>query len=132
MWGIRTHLATVSLCGYYLTLETYIALHVNKFEFSSLPKNTPLCQVKWKLTQLFFRRWFSKFIHVCIFLLCCFYLPLEKGQNPSFDVKLILFTTKMFCAKLGWNWPSGFRVEDFQKLSLFFHFVAFISSSKKG
>ena len=32
----------------------------------------------------------------------------------------------IFCAKLHWYWPSGFRVEDFYMSSMYFHYVAII------
>ena len=70
----------ISLCGYYLPLEKCMALKFSKLEFS-LPKNI-LCHVWFKLAQLFWRR-FSKVIN--IFSICCYFLPLEKGQGPSFE-----------------------------------------------
>ena len=64
-----------SLCGYYLPMKNWMALHLNKF---LLPKNT-LWQVKLILAKRFLRRILSKCI--CIFLRCCYYLPWEKGKS---------------------------------------------------
>ena len=52
--------------------------------------------------------------------------PLRRGQIPSFELNLILFTEEDLFL-LGWNSPSGSGVEDFPKLPLFFHFIVIIS-----
>ena len=59
------------------SLERGMALHLNKIEFT-LSKDA-LYQVWLKLAQWFWRRRFWNFI-LNIFLLFCYYLPLEKGM----------------------------------------------------
>ena len=76
-----------SLCGYYLPLEKCMVFKLNKFEFPLL-KNT-LCHVWLKLTKRFRRR-FLKVVN--LFSVCCYYLPLEKEQDPSFERNLIPLT----------------------------------------
>ena len=79
---------------------------------SLYPRNT-LCHVWLKLAQRFWRR-FSKF---------CYYLPIEKGQGPSFDRKLIPLTQ-------GYSVPSLVEIGpvDVEKKSImFFHFITSIS-----
>ena len=72
---------------------------------SPLHKDT-LCQVWFKLSQWFRIRRFSKVVH--IFSLCCYYLPLEKGKNPSFERNWILFIQGCSVrAMFSWNWPGG-------------------------
>ena len=79
----------ISLCSYNLPLEKYMALKLNKFEFT-LPKNT-LCHVWLILAKRFWRR-FSKVVF--IFSICCYmyYLSLEKGQGPPLEGNLIPLT----------------------------------------
>ena len=85
-------------------LKEDVTLHFNIFE-SPLHKDT-LCQVWFKLSQWFRIRRFSKVVH--IFSLCCYYLPLEKGQNPSFERNWILFIQGCSVrAMFSWNWPGG-------------------------
>ena len=38
----------------------------------------------------------------------------------------------MLCAKLGWNWPSGFGEEDFIISSMYFHYFVVISPWKRA
>ena len=38
--------------------------------------------------------------------------PFVKGLGPSFEKMWIPFTKRGFCAKFGWNWPSGSGQED--------------------
>ena len=38
---------------------------------------------------------------------------------------------RMFCAKFGWNWPSGSGEEDFLILSMYFHYFVIISPWKR-
>ena len=94
-----------------------MALQLNNFEFP-LPKNIQF-QVKLKLAKRFLTRRFSKVI--CIFFTLLLFSPLRKKAKPIILPKDVL----------GRNWPSGSEVEDFQKLSIFFHFVAIISPTKK-
>ena len=49
------------------------------------------------------------FLKLSIFFsLCCYYLPLEKGQNPSFERNWILFIQGCSVrAMFSWNWPGG-------------------------
>ena len=61
----------------YLPFEEYLALYLNKLEFPS-PKDT-LYQVWLNLACWFLRRRFLKIFNV--FLLFCYYLPLEKGYS---------------------------------------------------
>ena len=104
-------------------LEKCIALNLNKFEFP-LPKNT-LCHVWLKSAHRFWRR-FSKVVN--FFFNFCYYLPLEKGQGPSFERNWIPLTQ-------GCSVPSlveiGLVVLE-NKSSMCFHYVAFISLWQKA
>ena len=53
---------------------------------------------------------FLNFVNV--FLLFCNYLPLEKGMALHLN-ELEFLHSRMFCAKFGWNWPSGSGEEIF-------------------
>ena len=57
-------------------------------------------------------RRFLNFVNV--FLLFCNYLPLEKGMALHLN-ELEFLHSRMFCAKFGWNWPSGSGEEIFYK-----------------
>ena len=72
-----------------------MVLHLNKLEHQS-PKDA-LCYVLLKLAQWFWRKLFN-FIYV--FLLFCNYLPLKKGQGPSFEQNRIPFTQEYFVLSL--------------------------------
>jgi hypothetical protein len=63
------------LFHYYLPLGKGYSLHLNKLK-SPLHKDD-LCQIWLKLAKWFWRRRFIKI--VIVFLLFCYYLPLEKG-----------------------------------------------------
>ena len=94
------------LFRYYLPLEKGRGLHLKKLESPS--SKDALCQVWIKLAQWFWRR-FLNFVNV--FSLFPNYLPLEKGGALHLK-KLESPSPRMFCAKFGWNWPSG-SGEDF-------------------
>ena len=64
------------------------------------------------------------------FSLFCNYLPLEKGEAPSFEKNLNHLHSRRYCAKFGWYWPSG-SGEDFQILSMYFRHFVIISPWKK-
>ena len=68
------------------------ALHLNKLE--SLSPKDALCQVWLNLVQWFLRGDFFYFVNV--FFLFCNYLPLEKGECPSFEQTWIPFTQGCF------------------------------------
>ena len=86
-----------------------MALKLNKFEFP-LPKIT-LCAVWLKLAHFFKSCQY-------VFSICCYHLPLEKGQGPSFERNLIPLTPRLFCAKCGWNWSGGSGEEVINVFSL--------------
>jgi hypothetical protein len=58
----------------YLPFEDYLALYLNKFDF--LSSKDDLFQVCLNLVCWFWRRFLKMF---SVFLLFCYYLPLEKG-----------------------------------------------------
>jgi hypothetical protein len=65
---------------YYLPLQKGAALHFNKLEFP--PPKDDLCHVWLKLAQWFWRR---RFLNInCVFLLFCYYLPLQNGAALQF------------------------------------------------
>ena len=109
----------LSLCGYYLPLEKCIALKLNKFEFP-LTKNT-LCHAWLKLARRFWRR-FSKVVY--IFSICCYYLPLEKGQGPPFEINLIPLTQGCSVPSLVEIGPVVLEMKSPD--SMYFYFVAII------
>ena len=76
-----------------------------------------LCQVWLKLAKLFLRKIFLKVVNV--FSLCGYYLPLKKCMVLNLNK---FEFPRILCVMFGWNWPSG-SGEDFQKLSIFFHFL---------
>ena len=85
---------------------------------SPLPKNG-LCKILSKLAQWFWRRRFLNFVNKI--LLFSKYFTLEKGVafhwknfNPHHP--------RMLCAKFGWNWPGCSEEEDFEILSIYFHY----------
>ena len=100
-------------------LAKCMALNLNKFEFV-LPRNS-LCHVWSKLAQRFWRRRFSKVVNV--FSICCYYLPLEKGQGPSIERNWIPLTQ-------GCSVPNLVEISLVvlkNKFSMYFHYVAIIS-----
>ena len=94
-------------------------LKFHKFEIP-LPKNT-LCHVWLRLVQRFWRR-FSKVVYK--FSICCYYLPLEKGQGPPFEINLIPLTQGCSVTSLI---EIGAVVLEKLSDSMYFHFVAIIS-----
>ena len=101
------------------------AVRIRHFHFAPLGsyKDT-LCQVWLKLAKWFMSRRFLKVLNV--FSLCGYYLPFEKcmaSKLNKFESPLPQSASVMF----GWNWLSG-SWEDFQKLSIYFQFVAIIFS----
>ena len=142
----------LSLCGYYLPLEKCMALKLAKWFLSSRFLNgvneIPLCGYYLRLKKcmalkfhksdylyprilcvMFGWNWpsgsgedFQKFF---LYSICCYYLPLEKGQVPSFKINLIPLTQ-------GCSMPSlvkfGLVVLE-KKLSdsMYFHFVDIIT-----
>ena len=59
-------------------IEEGVSPHFNIYEIP-FPKKT-LCQVELKLTDWFLSRRFIRFLKVInVFLLCDYYVPLEKG-----------------------------------------------------
>ena len=89
----------------YLLLEKGGTLHLNK----PPPPKDALCQVRLKLTLWFRRRRFLNIFNI-IFLFR-HYLALEKGVALHLN-KFESPSPKMFCAKFGWNYPSGLWEED--------------------
>jgi hypothetical protein len=73
----------------YLPLEEDLALYLNKLEFPS-PKGN-VCQVWLNLACWFWRRFLK---NVSVFLLFCYYLPLESG-NPLHLYKLEFLLPKV-------------------------------------
>ena len=98
---------------------------MNKLESPS-PKDV-LCQVRLKLAQWFWRRFF-KFVNV--FLQYSNYLLLEKS-GPFIWTNLNPLHLSMLCAKFDLNWPSGFG-EDFLNLSMYFCNIVIISPWKRA
>ena len=96
-------------------------IHLNIFE-SSLPKNTPLCQANLKIGPAVIDEMIFK-SYTCMYVLGFVLSPLWKEAKP-------IIWSRMFCAQFGWNRPSSSRLEDVQKLSIFF--FAIFSPSKKG
>ena len=94
-------------------LENSGALHLKKIESHS-PKDA-LCQVWLKLAQWFWRRRFFNFVNV--FLLFCYYLPLEKGgalllnklESPSPKDALCQVWLKF----AQWFWRRWWKCEKF-------------------
>ena len=68
--------------------------------------------------------------HSLVFLLC--YYPPLRLVWPFISTRLNLLYTWIHCAKFGWKWPSWFWVEDFEMLSICFHYVAIMSSWKNA
>ena len=81
-------------------MEKGVVLRLNQIE-SPLPKDA-LCQVWSKLAQCFWRRRFFNFVNV--FLLFRYYLPIGKGQDPSFEQTWIYFTQGCFVPSLVEIW----------------------------
>ena len=98
-----------------------MALNLKKFEFP-LSKNT-LCLVWLKLAQRFWRR-FLKVVN--FFFNFCYYLPLEKGQGPSFERNWIPLTQGSSVPSLVEIGPVVLET----KSSMYFHYVAIISFDK--
>ena len=69
-----------------------------------------LCaKLGWNIGPVVLEKKIFKFCQ-CIFAFCN-YLPLEKGRALHLN-KLNTYHPRMFCAKFGWNWPSGSWEED--------------------
>ena len=117
-------------------LEKGMALHLNKLECPS-PKDA-LLQDWLKLDRWFWRWRFFNFVNV--FLLFCYYLPLEKvgalhlnkleSSSPKNTLLVefgpVVLEKKMLCAKFGWNWSSA-SGEDFFNTSMYFRYFVIIS-----
>ena len=88
--------------------------HLNKLK-SSL---TGMFFAKIEIGSVVMEKMIFKFVNV--FLQFLNYLPLEKGETLH---------PRMFCAKFGWNWPSGSGEEDFKNFinvfSLFRNYLPF-------
>jgi hypothetical protein len=81
----------------YLPLEEDLTLYLNKLEFLS-PKDN-VYQVWLNLVRWFWRRFFLKIFSV--FLLFCYYLPLENGNPLHLNKLESPPPPKMICGKFG-------------------------------
>ena len=98
---------------YYLPLEKGRALHSNKLEFPT--HRNALRQVWLNLAQWFWRRRFSKSVHV--FLQFCNFLPLKKGGALNLN-KLESSTLKDALCQVWlkftqWFWRRRWKCEKF-------------------
>ena len=83
-----------------------------------LPKNSK-CHQWLKLAQRFWRR-FSEVVK--IFSICCYYLPLQKGQGPLFQRNLIPWTQGCSVPSLVEICPVVLK----KKSSMYFNYAAII------
>ena len=62
----------------------------------------------------------------------CHYLTLEKDVAIHLNKfnTLHSFTPGCFCAKFGWNWPTGSGEEDFKNSSMYFRYFLIFSPLK--
>ena len=76
------------------------------------------------------RNKWSFICNVNVFMLLCYYFPLEKS-GPFIWRDLNPLYPRMLCAKFDWNWTGGSGEEDFLILSMYFSYFVIISPSKK-
>ena len=95
-----------SLFRNYFPLEKGGALHLNKLEFP-LPKDA-LCQVWYWLSGSGEEDFLNSSIYFRYFVIIS---PWKKA-GPFIWRNLNPPHPRMFCAKFGWNWPSGSLEED--------------------
>ena len=96
--------------------------------YSPSPKDA-LCQVWLKLAQRFWRRRFINFFNV--FSLFNIISPWKKAW-PFIWTNLNPLHQRMFCTKIGWNWPTGSGEEDFIISSMHFRYFLIISPWKRA
>ena len=84
------------------------ALHLNRLQ--SLHPNMLSAKFGWNWPCDSGEEDFFNFVSV--FPLFPYYLPLEEGW-PFIWTNLNPLHPRILCAKIGWNWPSGFGEENF-------------------
>ena len=91
-------------------LEKGVLLHLNKIE-SPLPKDA-LRHVWLKLSQWVWRGFFISYMNIR-------YHPLGRRAWPFKYTNLFsIYSSRMLCAKLSQNWPSGSEKEEYNVKSL--------------
>ena len=87
--------------------------------WTPLPMDT-LYQVRLKLPKWSLSRIYIKIVNVILYMA---FISSWKNKWPLNWTNLNSFYPSILCVMFGWNWPhvSG---EDFQKLSMYFQFVA--------
>ena len=101
-WYRLTVVNAFSSCGQYPPLGKFIAFKFNKFEFP-LSKNTWSCldEIGLLVLEKIFKRWCQYIFNMLLLS------SLNKGKVLYLKKNLNPLNPKMFCAKFGWNWPSG-------------------------